>query len=143
MAGYRPRQLAKKVEGTVLKLTEGSDQTGTARRVVGGVDRQRRWAEHGDEVDAGCFRAPGSPRIDAVCFCRGVQGVSVAGGSLAASNRGGAETHRWCCSKRIFTLQGSEPGKEHAGGLLEARRRKASARWSKVLRLCWGCKGRL
>ena len=57
--GLRPTKTSTKVEGTVLKLTEGSDQTGTAHREVGGVDRQRRWAEHGDEVDAGVRRAPG------------------------------------------------------------------------------------
>ena len=43
----------------MLKLTEGSDQTRTARREVGGVNQRRRWAEHGDEVDAGVRRAPG------------------------------------------------------------------------------------
>ena len=39
-----------------------------------------------------CRVAPGlrSPRIDAVCCCRCVQGVSVAGGSPAASNCDGA-----------------------------------------------------
>ena len=122
MAGYRPRQLAKKVEGTVLKLTEGSDQTGMARRVVGGVDRRRRWAEHGDEVDAGCFRAPGSlerTRSDPEEVLRGQEGLKFAGsGQLCLS-----WTHRRRCLRgEIRRVQGPRSRKEAPRSLLASRR---------------------
>jgi len=58
-----------------LKLTEGSDQTGTARMEVGGVNQRRRWAEHGDEGDAGVRRAR---RVHLWRSCGANQGVRMA-----------------------------------------------------------------